>query len=113
VAIVFGVFLLVVGALHLARPDFFRRQVPPYVPRPGVAVALTGVAEIMLGAALALDRHPRVAGAAVAALITSYLPVHVEMIRRSPSPRARRRELLRFPVNAVYIAVAFLLAIAR
>jgi uncharacterized membrane protein len=109
--LVFGSFFAIVGTLHLVRPAFFERQVPPYVPRPAAAVLLTGVAEVAIGLALMADRHPRFAGAAAAVLITSYLPVHIEAFRSAPTRAARRREALRFPVNATYLAIAMLVAI--
>jgi uncharacterized membrane protein len=111
--LVFGSFFAVVGTLHFMRPAFFVRQVPRYVPHPAAAVLLTGVAEVAIGLALATDWHPSLAGAAAAALITSYLPVHIEALRSAPTRAARHREALRFPVNAVYVAIALLVAIGR
>jgi len=111
--LVFGSFFTVVGTLHFVRPAFFVRQVPPYVPHPAAAVLLTGVAEVAIGLALIADWQPSLAGAGAAALITSYLPVHIEVFRSASTPAARRREALRFPVNAVYVAIAILVAIGR
>jgi uncharacterized membrane protein len=111
--LVFGSFFAVVGTLHFMRPAFFVRQVPPYVPHPAAAVLLTGVAEVAIGLALIADWRPSLTGAAAAALITSYLPVHIEAYRSAPTRAARHREALRFPVNAVYVAIAMLVAIGR
>ena len=110
-ALVFGSLLAVVGILHFVRPAFFVRQVPHYVPHAAAAVLLTGIAEVAFGLALIANWQPRAAGGAAAALITSYLPVHIDSFRRAPTNAARRKEALRFPVNAVYVAIAMLLAI--
>jgi uncharacterized membrane protein len=110
-ALFFGGFLAVVGTLHFLRPAFFVRQVPPYVPHPAAAVLMSGIAEMVIGLALIADWHPRTAGAAAVALIASFLPVHVEAVRTAPSGSARLKEALRFPVNAVYVAIAMLIAI--
>jgi uncharacterized membrane protein len=110
-ALVFGCLLAVVGILHFVRPAFFVRQVPAWVPHAAAAVLVTGIAEVVIGLALVAGWHPRLAGAAAAALITSYLPVHVEAVRSAPAGRARRKEALRFPVNAVWVAIALLIAI--
>ena len=109
-ALLFGSFLAVVGTLHFLRPAFFVRQVPRYVPHPAAVVLLTGVAEVAIGLVLIADWHARAAGAAAAAPITSYLPVHVDTVRRAPTAAARRKETLRFPVNAVYVVIAVLVA---
>lgn len=81
-ALLFGSFLAVVGTLHFLRPAFFVRQVPPYVPHAAAAVLLTGFAEVAIGLALIADWRPSLAGVAAAALITSYLPVHIGAPRR-------------------------------
>lgn len=79
----------------------------------GTAVLLTGVAEVAIGAALIADWRPRAAGVAAAVLITSYLPVHGEALRTAPTRAARRKEALRFPVNAVFVGLAIFLVILR
>jgi uncharacterized membrane protein len=109
--LLFGSLFAVVGTLHFVRPAFFVRQVPPYVPHAAAAVLLTGVAEVAIGLALIADWQTRFAGAAAAALITAYLPVHIEAFRNAPTHAARRREALRFPVNAMYVVIAILVAI--
>jgi uncharacterized membrane protein len=109
-ALVFGCLLAAVGTLHLLRPAPFVRQVPVWVPHAELAVLVSGVAEIAIGLALAVNWHPRWAGAAAAALIASFLPVHIEAVRSAPAGKERRGESLRFPLNAVIIAIAVLLA---
>jgi uncharacterized membrane protein len=107
----FGCFLAVVGLLHVLRPAFFVRQVPAWFPHAAAAVFVTGLAEIAIGVVLVGNWHPRWAGAASAALIASFLPVHIEAVRSASAGPARRREILRFPVNAAYIAIAIAIAL--
>jgi uncharacterized membrane protein len=109
VQVLFGSLFAPVGLLHLIRPDFFVRQVPSWVPRPRSIVAITGVAEAVIGICLVAGIEIRVAAIAAAGLLLSYTPVHVHALRVAPAPQ-RWREMLRFPVNAVYVAVAVWIA---
>ena len=55
--------LLYVGAgfNHFLNPDFYISIMPPYIPAHGLMVALSGVAEILLGLALIPKRTRRIA----------------------------------------------------
>lgn len=53
-----GPFFLVAGTLHFLRPGPYVAIVPPYIPRPREAVAVSGAAELTGGlAALTPERH--------------------------------------------------------
>lgn len=49
---VLALFYAVAGVAHLTRPEFFLSIMPPWVPQPGLVVALTGVAELAGAAGL-------------------------------------------------------------
>ena len=75
-----GAFLLFAGISHLtvSRADFLA-QVPPWVPLDGdLVVVLSGIAEIVLGAALmVLPRYRALAGWVVAAFFIAIFPGNI------------------------------------
>ena len=71
--------MIAVGVQHFTNPTFFVRIVPPWVPDAGLAVAVSGVAEILGGLGL-LIRRTRVAAAwGLIALYVAVFPANVNM----------------------------------
>lgn len=63
-----GAFLIAAGVAHLLIADEFYAQVPSWMPLPAAVVAVSGVIEIVLGAATLLARkHRQFVGGVVAA----------------------------------------------
>ena len=71
--------LLVAGTAHLVDVEEFLGQVPPWLPLREEIVVVSGVVELVLGAALLLARGPRRArvGLAVALLFVAVFPGNV------------------------------------
>jgi uncharacterized membrane protein len=73
-----GLFLVVAGTGHFTMTEAFLAQVPPFLPAPETVVVVSGVVEILLGAALLLlPRHRVVLGWLAAALFVAVLPGNV------------------------------------
>lgn len=80
------------GTVHLVRPQVFLRMIPPQLPQPRGIVYASGVAELVLAAALL--RRSRWAGPASVAFLVAVLPAHLQMAvdataaaRRKPTPK--------------------------
>lgn len=67
--------LAVSGVLHLVRPSAYAALIPPAFPAPGAIIALSGIAELVCGAALA--RRQSWSGPASAALLVAVFPGNV------------------------------------
>ena len=66
---VLAAFLAFAGVSHFVNPDVFLAQVPPWMPAPGLVIAVSGVAEVALAVALiALPRQRAAVGWLVVAL---------------------------------------------
>ncbi|HUQ43557.1 MAG TPA: DoxX family protein [Candidatus Limnocylindria bacterium] len=65
------------GVLHLVRPTFFEAAVPPMLPAPQAIIAISGVAELVCGAALLTGQ--RWAGPISAILLLAILPGNVNV----------------------------------
>ncbi|MFO0629235.1 MAG: hypothetical protein U0325_26910 [Polyangiales bacterium] len=103
--------MIAVGVQHFTNPTFFVRIVPPWVPDAGLAVAVSGVAEILGGLGLL---HPRTRVAAAWGLIARYVavfPANVHMavhhIQPGPTPVPAWAAWARLPFQAVFIAWAW------
>jgi uncharacterized membrane protein len=74
-------FYAVAGVLHLVLPQPFVAVTPPWVPEPGLVVALTGVAELLGAAGLAQGYSPalrRSAGWGLAAYALCVWPANFQ-----------------------------------
>ncbi|MBF6177506.1 DoxX family protein [Nocardia otitidiscaviarum] len=76
-AVTLGLFLCAVGISHFAFPAYFRKLVPSRLPRPGLLVAGSGIAEMVIGAGLVLPITRELAGLPALALLSVYLLVWV------------------------------------
>jgi uncharacterized membrane protein len=116
-AIALAVFLITVGMAHFVVPGYFRTLVPPWLGLPGVLVAVSGAAEIVVGALILAPQAREAGGWAAAALITTYLPSHLDALRHARPDRPRRLErpvgaMARLIVNLLYIGWAVMVALA-
>ncbi|MEV4472362.1 hypothetical protein [Nonomuraea sp. NPDC049504] len=115
IAAVLAVFLGVTGVAHFVVPGYFRSLVPSWLGAAGLLVAVSGVAELVVGVFIAVP-PTRAAGAwAAAALIGAYLISHLDAVRHA---RPRHTNVLlrpgvvaaRLVVNVGYIGWALLVA---
>lgn len=102
------------GATHFTTPGYFRELVPSWLPKRSAVVVVSGVADIAVGVLVAVPATRRTGAWATAALITAYLPAHLEPLRRG---RTAQRAFDRPPavaarvvVNLGYVAWAVMVA---
>ena len=105
----FGVLFILAGLNHFRNPSFYVNIMPPYLPWHGALVAISGVAEIALGALLLFRRWSVLAGWGLIALLVAVFPANVHMAMNSQlypsiSPVAL---WLRLPLQALLIAWAY------
>ena len=105
----FGILFILAGLNHFRSPDFYVNIMPPYLPWHRELVALSGVAEIALGALLLFRRWAVLAGWGLIALLVAVFPANLHMAMHpelypSISPTAL---WLRLPVQGLLIAWAY------
>lgn len=105
----FGILFVLAGLNHFRSPAFYISMMPPYLPWHPELVAISGVAEIALGALLLFQRWARLAGWGLIALLVAVFPANVHMAMNpelypSISPTAL---WLRLPVQGLLIAWAY------
>ena len=103
-------FMAVSGITHFTSPGYYRGLVPSWVPARPAVVALSGAADVAVGALVAVPATRRAGGWATAALIIAYLPAHLDPLRRAgTAQRASDRPAgvaARVLVNLGYVAWA-------
>lgn len=83
------VSLLVIGALfvsaglnHFARPGFYLKITPAFVPWPLALITLSGIFEIIGGVGVLIPRLRRTAAWGLIALLIVVSPLHIDMLVR-------------------------------
>jgi uncharacterized membrane protein len=74
-----GVLYLAAGVNHFVSPDFYVRMMPPSLPWPRELVAISGAAEILLGALLLPAATSRLAAWGLIALLIAVFPANLQM----------------------------------
>lgn len=105
----FGALFILAGLNHFRSPEFYINIMPPYLPWHRALVAISGVAEIALGALLLLRRWAVLAGWGLIALLVAIFPANLHMAMHPElypnlSPMAL---WLRLPVQGFLIAWAY------
>jgi uncharacterized membrane protein len=73
---VLAALFVVAGAMHFVFPAVYVRIVPPYLPYPAGLVAVSGVAEILGGLGLLVERTRRAAAVGLALLLLAVFPAN-------------------------------------
>jgi uncharacterized membrane protein len=71
------------GVNHFWHRELYVRIMPDHYARPDVLVELSGVAEMVGGAGLLIPATRRVSAVGLAAMLLTFLDVHVYMLRHS------------------------------
>lgn len=111
-----GLVFVLAGLLHFARPKPYEQMMPPWIPLHREAVLVSGVGEVIGGAALLDRRTARFGFCWLAALLVAVFPANVYMATDPEEvPWVARRRLprillwARLPLQPLMIA---LLAVA-
>lgn len=106
--VVMALFLIFAGTMHFARPEFFLKIMPPYLPLHRELVLLSGAFEILLGLSLLIGRVSRVAAWGIIALMVAIFPANVYLFQHQEIlPAPPLVHFLRLPMQAVFILWAY------
>lgn len=102
-----GMLFILAGINHFRSPEMYRAIMPPYLPWPEQLVALSGAAEVGLGALVLVPQWRRQAGWGLIALLIAVFPANLHMALNSDHYPQIPAWLLwfRLPLQAVLIAV--------
>ncbi len=107
-------FFIVAGALHFVVPAFYLAMMPPWLPAHRALVVVSGIAEIIGGLGLLVDRWRRAAGIGLLLLLVAVFPANVQMLLNARA--AGEPELLlwlRLPLQFVFLWWVWRVAVVR
>ena len=117
VRILFAALFVVGGAAHFTGTDSYVAIMPPYFPAPRLLVYVSGVCEVIGGAALLVNRLRIAAAWGLILLLLAVFPANVHMAINRVSPPgievAPWLLWLRLPLQFVLIALLWWCAVLR
>ena len=92
---------IIAGLMHFIKPKVYLRIMPLYLPRPALLVALSGVAEIILGIGLCFSVTKDLSIYGIILMLTIFLLVHFYMLsgKKASAGVPRFVLLLRIPLQ--------------
>ena len=107
-----GVFYILAGVMHFARPDAYMPMMPPYLPWHAELIFLSGVAEFVLGAAVLVSALRRLAAWGLILLLIAIFPANVHIAMHNvplfgATEGAGIGNWIRLPVQGLLIAWAW------
>ena len=103
-----ALFMVGAGTMHFARPDFYLKIMPPYLPWHLELVYLSGFIELGLGLLLLVPRFSRRAALGIIALLIAVFPANIYLYQHQEiMPGPPLLHFLRLPLQAVLILWAF------
>lgn len=104
-----AVFYIAAGANHFINEAFYLKIMPSYLPWHSELVAISGIAEIVLGLGLLVNRTRRWAAYGIIALLIAVFPANIYAFQNQHLlPAPGWAHLLRLPLQGVLIAWAWL-----
>ena len=110
-----GIFFIIAGAIHFARPEPYLAMMPPWLPQPGLLVVVSGLAEIAGGLGLLIGPTRRLAAWGLIALLLAVFPANLHVALHGwPGTGFLAWALwVRLPFQVIFIWLVWLVGLAR
>ncbi len=104
-----GLFFIGAGVFHFVRPAPYLAMMPPWLPRPGLLVVVSGLAEIAGGIGVLIGRFRRMAAWGLIALLVAIFPANLHVALHGwPGTDFPRWVLwLRLPFQVLFIWLVY------
>ena len=105
-------FYVVAGVYHFINPNFYKKIMPPWLPRHYFFIYFTGVCEIVFGLLLIPKQTRKAAAWCIIALLVAVFPANIQMMLNlwhQQSPHLWLA-ILRLPLQLLLIAWAYMFA---
>lgn len=109
IKIILALFMIYGGGQHFVKPNFYMPFVPSFLPYPMTIIYVSGIAEIVLGFALLLNKkYARFGALGVLFLMILFLPIHIwDVFSETPAIGSHDAALIRLPIQFVLIALSW------
>lgn len=110
---IMAVLYVLAGVYHFIKPQFYLKMMPPYIPAHKLMVALSGIAEIVLGIGLLFEPTRSWAAIGIILLLIAVFPANIYMLTEKIAGRKYKRIPLavlwiRLPLQMILIYWAYL-----
>ena len=109
IKIVFGIFFMFAGIMHIIKPSFFKHFIPNSLPKKTVNYVV-GVIEFSLGLGLFFNETTQKSAIGIFVLMIVFLPIHVwDATKERPAIGSKRTEIIRIPLQFLLMYCAYLI----
>ena len=108
-----ALFFIAAGVNHFVSPKTYMEIMPPYLPWPLGLIYVSGVAEVVLGAAALVPPLRRIAGWSLIALLIAVFPANVHMALNGFHSVPQWILWARLPVQLVLICWVYWVCLSR
>lgn len=95
------------GVNHFISPEFYLPMMPPWLPAPEALLAISGLAEILLGVGVLVPMTRRLAAWGVVALLIAVFPANLHMALADVHDMPLAFHIVRLPLQAVLVLWAY------
>ncbi len=107
--IIMAILYIAAGLYHFINPKFYRKIVPPQIPYPSLAVAISGAAEILFGAGLLFENTRMYSAWGIILLLIAVFPSNIYMAVNNKFSRIPLWiRIIRLPLQLVLIYWAWI-----
>lgn len=104
--IVFGVIMIVAGAMHFISPSVYLPFFPNQFPQKAIVYG-SGIIEIVVGICALIPRYSRFGTLGIFILMLAFLPLHIiDVFKENPVVGSKVLAYIRLPIQFVLIAWA-------
>jgi uncharacterized membrane protein len=107
--IVFGLFFMFAGIMHIVKPVIFKHFIPDAFPKKLINYVV-GIIEFGLGLGLLFYQTVAYAAIGIFVLMILFLPIHIwDLTKERPAIGSKRTAMLRIPLQFVLMYCAYLI----
>ena len=109
IKIVFGLFFMFAGILHIIKPNIFKHFIPNSFPKKTVNYII-GLIEFGLGLGLFFSETIQESAIGIFVLMILFLPIHIwDVTKERPAIGSKRTAIIRIPLQFLLMYCAYLI----
>ncbi len=104
-----AIFYIIGGINHFRIPKFYIKIIPPFLPKPALLNALSGIAEVILGVLLLIPQTSQFAALGIIMLLITVYPANIyHLVSKGAGMNIPQWALwVRLPLQFVFILWAY------
>ena len=106
--LVIALFMIYAGIQHFVKPTFFMPFVPEFLPFKTTIIYVSGVAEILVGVLLLINKYAKIGAIGILILLFLFLPIHIwDVFADTPAIGSQKAALIRLPIQFLLIVIVW------